>query len=126
MEAHVNTATKTMLVALALAMCSCNRPDVDRTTFVSSSTERPAEVTTPGMSLSAPPALPERGPVPPNANAAAPGTNASQAFAANPPDTTKLPPPKGGAPEEQETNVTAQEAAAEAPDTASADAAKGA
>jgi len=47
-----------------------------------------------------------------------------RAFAANPPDTTKLPPPNGGSPQDQETNVAAQEATAKAPDTASADAAK--
>jgi hypothetical protein len=120
----MNTATKITLVALALAMCSCSRPDADRTTFVSSRNGQPAEVTPPVMSLSAPAAPPQRGPIPPNANAAAPGTDASQAFAANPPDTTKPPPPKGGSPEEQETNVAAEEAAAKAPDTASADAAK--
>jgi|ERR1051326_7242916 hypothetical protein len=68
------------------------------------------------------PAPPERGPIPPNANAAAPGTNASEAFANEHLDPLPKQPPKNGP--DQHLYVEAQEAAAKAPDTASADAAK--
>jgi hypothetical protein len=70
----------------------------------------------------APPAPPERGPIPPNANAAAPGTNASEAFANEHLDPLPKQPLKNGP--DQHLYVEAQEAAAKAPDTASADAAK--
>ncbi|HUH92601.1 MAG TPA: hypothetical protein VL742_05570 [Casimicrobiaceae bacterium] len=70
----------------------------------------------------APPAPPERGPIPPNANAAAPGTNASKAFANEHLDPLPKQPLKDGP--VQHLYVEAQEAAAKAPDTASADAAK--
>jgi len=69
-----------------------------------------------------PPAPPERGPIPPNANAAAPGTNASEAFANEHREPLPKQPSKNG-PNEY-LSVEAQEAAAKAPDTASADAAK--
>ncbi|HKE39997.1 MAG TPA: hypothetical protein VKG21_09180 [Casimicrobiaceae bacterium] len=69
-----------------------------------------------------PPAPPERGPIPPNANAAAAGTNASEALANEHLEPLPKQSPKSG-PNEQ-VNVEAQEAAAKAPDTASADAAK--
>jgi hypothetical protein len=68
------------------------------------------------------PAPPERGPIPPNANAAAPGTNASEAFANEHLDPLPKQPLKNGP--DQHLYVEAQEAAAKAPDTASADAAK--
>jgi len=70
----------------------------------------------------APPAPPERGPIPPNANAAAPGTNASEAFANEHLEPLQTQPLKNGP--DQHLYVEAQEAAAKAPDTASADAAK--
>jgi hypothetical protein len=70
----------------------------------------------------APPAPPERGPIPPNANAAAPGTNASEEFANEQLDPLPKQPVKNGP--DQHLYVEAQEAAAKAPDTASADAAK--
>jgi len=59
------------------------------------------------------------------ANAGAPGTNASAAFA-NPQNTPAAASPatKGAPPDAQARAVDAQEAAAKAPDTASADAAK--
>jgi hypothetical protein len=69
-----------------------------------------------------PPAPPERGPIPPNANAAAPGTNASEAFAKKHLEPLPKQPLKDGP--DQHLYVKAQEAAAKAPDTASADAAK--
>jgi hypothetical protein len=68
------------------------------------------------------PAPPERGPIPPNANAAAPGTNASEAFANEHLEPLPKQPLKNGP--DQHLYVEAQEAAAKAPDTASADAAK--
>jgi hypothetical protein len=71
---------------------------------------------------SAPPAPPERGPIPPNANAADPGTNASEAFADEHLEPLPKQPSKDGP--DQHLYVQAQEAAAKAPDTASADAAK--
>src|ERR1051326_3526543 len=73
-------------------------------------------------SYAVPPAPPERGPIPPNANAAAPGTNASEAFANEHLEPLPKQPPKDGP--DQHLYVEAQEAAAKAPDTASADAAK--
>lgn len=69
-----------------------------------------------------PPAPPERGPIPPDANAAAPGTNASEAFAHEHLDPLPKQPLKTGP--DQHLYVEAQEAAAKAPDTASAVAAK--
>jgi hypothetical protein len=69
-----------------------------------------------------PPAPPERGPIPPNANAAAPGTNASEAFANEHLEPLPKQGPKNGP--DEHLSVEAQAAAAKAPDTASADAAK--
>jgi len=69
-----------------------------------------------------PPAPPERGPIPPNANAAAPGTNASEAFANEQLEAAPKQAPKDGP--DQHLYVESQDAAAKAPDTASADAAK--
>src|SRR5215831_10195339 len=69
-----------------------------------------------------PPAPPERGPISPNANAAAPGTNASEAFANEHLEPLPRQPLKDGP--DQHLYVEAQEAAVKAPDTASADAAK--
>ena len=110
------------LVAMAVAMCGCSRNDADRLTSVPYRAGQSAEAPPPAVTVSAAPAAPERGP-PQNVNAA-PGTDASQAFANNTPPDTKLPPSTGGLPQEQQMNVAAQEAAAKAPDTASGDAAK--
>ena len=112
------------LVAMVVAMGGCSRHDAGLMTSVPYRAGQSAEVPPPYVTLRAAPAPPERGPIPQNANAAAPGTHASQAFANNPPPNAKLPPSKGGSPEDQATNVAAQEAAAKAPDTASGDAAK--
>jgi hypothetical protein len=66
-----------------------------------------------------------RSPVAPSANTAAPGTNASVAFANEQKGQPAQPPAtKGAAPDAQARAVEAQEAAAKAPDTASGDAAK--
>jgi|SRR6516165_1339921 hypothetical protein len=69
-----------------------------------------------------PPAPPEHGPIPPDANAAAPGTSASEAFANEHLEPLPKQPLKDGP--GQQLYVEAQEAAAKAPDTAAADAAK--
>src|SRR5262245_31067829 len=111
MERITKSGITITLVATALAICGCNRSDVDRTTSVPSRVGKSAETTAPVVTLSAAPAPAQRGPIPQSANAAAPGTDASQAFANNPPPSSKLPPSKGGPPEEQQTNVAAQEAA---------------
>ena len=69
-----------------------------------------------------PPAPPERGPIPPHPNAAAPGTDASEAFANERLEPLPKQGPKNGP--DEHLSVQAQDAAAKAPDTASADAAK--
>ena len=107
------------LATVALALSACGQRD----TTQASSVHRPFGVNAPGLIPPAvPPAPPERGPVPPNANAAAPGTDASEAFANEHLEPLPKQPPKGGP--DQHLYVEAQEAAAKAPDTASADAAK--
>src|SRR5215472_10422136 len=118
----VKPGIKITLIAMTIAICGCNRTEADRTASVPYRGGQSTEVPSPAVTLSAAPAPPERGP-PQNVNQA-PGTDASQAFANNPPVKTSLPPSKGGSPEDQQTNVAAQDAAAKAPDTASADAAK--
>jgi len=112
-----------LLASAALALTACNRPDRDRTTQAPPGVRNPTALTAPIVTASAPPAPAQRGDVAPNANDAAPGTDASVALA----DAAKaspLPPSKGGTMDAQQANVRAQEAAAKAPDTASADAAK--
>ena len=112
------------IAVAALALAACNAPDKNRTTSLLSDANTPVDVQSPPDTPSAPPAPPERGPMPPNANAAAPGTNASMAFANENVAKATLPPSKGGSAELQHETVAAQQAAAEAPDTAAADAAK--
>ena len=121
----MKTSTALVLAGVTLALAACNRPDENRTTSVPPGVKNPTAITAPIVTPSAPPAPALRGPIPPNANAAAPGTNAMLAFA----DTAekadaKLPSSKGGSPDQQASAVQAQEAAAKAPDTATADAAK--
>jgi len=96
-------------------LSACGQRDTSRTSSVTPSFQANA-------SDALPPAPPERGPIPPNANAAAPGTNASEAFAKEQPEPAPKQAPKDGA--DQHLYVEAQDAAAKAPDTASADAAK--
>jgi len=112
-----------LIAAVALAAGGCNRPpDVaapDRT----SSLLQPKE-SVESTALSTPPAPPERGPIPPDANAAAPGTDASLAFANNGAEAAKALPSNDNSPGGQHLAVAAEEAAAQAPDTAAADEAK--
>ena len=124
----MKTSTITLaLVGMTFALTACNRPDTNRTTSIPTGVDRVATVQDAPTGLSAPPAPPERGPVPPDANAAAPGTNASAALANEPTlkDAT-LPKDTGDSANDQRVAVQAQDAAAKAPDTASADAAKNA
>ncbi len=104
------------------ALAACNRPDVNRTTSVPAGVKEAAAITAPVVTPSAPPATAERGPIPPNANAEAPGTNASVALA-TPPDVPIAPGSKASIPGETDA-AKAEDAAAVAPDTAAADAAK--
>lgn len=109
----------TVLAAVVVLLGGCDGPDADHA--MSDRTTSTGAVT----SFITPPAAPERGPIPPDANTAAPGTDASLAFAASSGEKpVKVPPSEGGAPEDQHVAVAAQEAAAKAPDTAAADAAK--
>ncbi|HEX6136313.1 MAG TPA: hypothetical protein VF059_01535 [Casimicrobiaceae bacterium] len=121
----MKTSTAWVLAGVTIALAACNSPDKNRTTSVPPGVSNPTALTAPIVTPSAPPAPAERGPIPPNANAAAPGTNAALAFAdAGSTSAAPLPPSKGGAQKAQALHVEAQEAAAKAPDTASADAAK--
>jgi len=120
----MNTSRLTlMVVATAVAVGACNAPDTNRTTQAPPGVDKSGSVVDPLVSRSAPPAPAERGPVAPNANTAAVGTDASAALANVP--QTPLPDAKSSA-NPAATVVNAQEAAANAPDTASADAAKAA
>jgi hypothetical protein len=114
-----------MLAGVAIALAACNSSDQNRTTSVPPGVNHPTALAENVTGPSAPPAPAERGPIPPHANADAPGTNASAAFAK--PNEEVMPkgqPSKGGAPQSQAQAVHAQEAAAAAPNTAAADAAK--
>ena len=104
-----------VLFSVALMLSACGQRDTSHTSSVNPSFQANA-------SDALPPAPPERGPIPPNANAAAPGTNASEAFAKEQLEPAPKQAPKDGA--DQHLYVEAQDAAAKAPDTASADAAK--
>jgi hypothetical protein len=118
-------STAFVLAGVTLALAACNSPDQNRTTSTPRGVTSPTALTEPLVTRSAPAAPAERGPIPPNANAQAPGTNASVAFAQ---PTEQLAsaalPSKGGPPESQAEHVKGQEAAAAAADTAAADAAK--
>jgi len=113
------------VVTTSAVLAACNPPDANRTTKAPPGVDHPTAVSQPLTSPSAPAAPAMRDPVAPSANTAAPGTNASVAFAheQNTPPVAS-PPPKGAAPDAQSRAVAAQEAAAKAPDTASGDAAK--
>jgi hypothetical protein len=114
-----------MLASITIALAACNSADQNRTTSNPPGVAKSVPSLNVPLGMSAPAAPPERGPVPANANAAAPGTNASVAF--NEPNEQfmpKGPPSQGGAPQSQAQAVKAQEAAAAAPNTAAADAAK--
>ena len=120
----MKSSTALVLCGVALALTACNAPDRNRTTAVPPGVNNPTAIVAPITTPSAPPAPALRDPVPPNANAAAPGTNATAALANEIASSSKPLPSKGGAPEMQATAVQAQEAAAKAPDTASGDEAK--
>lgn len=108
------------LMSITLTLAACNGAEQDRTASVSQGVGTEA-LTEPKVALSAPPAPAERGPMQENANTSVP--DAELAFSAA--KTSKsLPSSKGGASVDQALNVRAQEAAAKAPDTGSADAAK--
>jgi hypothetical protein len=106
------------IAAIAL-LSACGQRDTSQASSVNPAFEADSSDLVPPA---VPPAHPERGPIPPNANAAAPGTNASEAFANEHLDPLAKQSPKNGP--DQHIYVEAQEAAAKAPDTASADAAK--
>ncbi|MEO9135938.1 MAG: hypothetical protein ABI316_04975 [Casimicrobiaceae bacterium] len=119
-------STALVLAGVTLALAACNRTDPNRTTSVPDGVKDPLAITAPIVTPSASPAPAERGPIPANANAAAPGTNASVAFAdAAAGNAAAHPPPsKGGAPASQAEVAKAQIAVAQASDTAKGDAAK--
>jgi len=122
---------KPSMIALALvgtfALTACNRPDNDRTTSIPRGIDPATTLQDPTAGRSAPPAPPERGPIPPNANTAAPGTDATAAFAKEPELKNPAPAKETGAStEEQQLASRALDAAVKEPDTASADAAKNA
>src|SRR6476659_5055731 len=73
-----------MLVATAVAVSACNAPDGNRTTKAPPGVDKSGSVVEPLVSRSAPPASSERGPIAPNANTAAAGTDASAALAQAP------------------------------------------
>ena len=110
-----------VMTALALAVGGCHRPDVDhsKSDYTSSLLSR----MTPGQidAATVPPASPDRGPIPLNANAADPATDASLAFANG---ANRSAPTPDTSPDGQHAAVMAEEAAAGSPDTATADEAK--
>ncbi|HET9670886.1 MAG TPA: hypothetical protein VFQ93_14865 [Casimicrobiaceae bacterium] len=114
-----------MLASITIALAACNSADQNRTTSNPPGVAKSVPSPNVPLGMSAPAAPPERGPIPANANAAAPGTNATVAFTdQNEQLMGKGQPSKDGAAESQEQAVKAQEAAAAAPNTAAADAAK--
>jgi len=110
-----------VMTALALAVGGCHRPDVDhsKSDYTSSLLSR----MTPGQidAATVPPASPDRGPIPLNANAADPATDASLAFANG---ANRSAPTPDTSPDGQHAAVMAEQAVATAPDTATADEAK--
>src|SRR5215469_3911558 len=104
-----------VLFSVALMLSACGQRDTSHTSSVNPAFRASA-------SDALPPAPPERGPIPPNANAAAPGTNASEAFANEQLEPAPKQPPADGA--VQPLSVEAEDAAARARETPPADAAK--
>ena len=120
-----HSTTALTVIALTAALAACNRPDPNRTTQAPPGVNSPTAVMQPLVTPSAPPAPAERGPVAPSANTAAPGTDATVAFAnerswLRTRHRRRVPRVRST----QAVAVDAQQAAAKAPDTASADAAK--
>lgn len=118
----MRTPTALMLAISTAALAACNAPDTNRTTQAPPGVNTPTAVMQPLASPSAPPAPAMRDPVAASANTVAPGTNATVAFAGE--QNLQPAPAAKSAPDAQANGVAAQEAAAKAPDTASADAAK--
>ena len=115
-----------MLVATAVGVAACNAPDPNRTTKAPPGIDKPTAIVEPLVSKSAPPAPTDYRAPPPNANDAAPGTDASASAAVTAPVHSTAPSSPKSTASTERTGVAAQQAAAEAPDTASADAAKAA
>jgi len=114
-----------VLIGITFGLSACNRPDTDRTTSIPRGIDPATTLQDPTAGPGAPPAPLERGPIPPNANAAAPGTDATTAFAKEPELKDPTPPKETGASaDEQQLSSRALDAAVKEPDTASADAAK--
>ena len=118
-------STALIVAASTAAIAACNPPDANRTTKAPPGVNQPTAVMQPLVSPSASPAPAMRTPVTASANTVAPGTDARVAFA-NETETQSGAPKKSPpiAPDTQATAGDAQEAAAKAPDTAQADAAK--
>ena len=110
-----NILIVTTALGLSLALSACNNADVNRTTSVPRGADSTALVKGEPTGLSAPPAPAERGPFVPDSGA--PGAQSPAVFS----DSTRPVPSASSDPALQ---VRAQEAAARAPDTASADEAK--
>jgi hypothetical protein len=119
----MKSAVIVVIVGSTLMLAACNRSEQGRTTSISSAPGTTEVLTEPRVSLSAPAAPAERGTTLENATASVPNSAATVAFATGT-AVKSLPSSKGGAPTDEAINVRAQEAAATAPDTASADAAK--
>lgn len=102
-----------LMAAVALALGGCNRHDAD-------TQSRYSHLTGAETALITQPVIPDRGPIPADANAAAPGTDASAAFAAAPAEKPATLPRESTTPPDH-VDVAAQDAAAKAPDTATAD-----
>jgi len=119
------STTAFVLAAVTAALAACNAPDTNRTTKAPPGANNPTAAMAPLTSLSAPPAPAMRGPVAESGNAVAPGTDAKEAFTTDEHVASGAPVKANPiAPDAQATGVGAQDAAAKAPDTASADAAK--
>lgn len=118
-------STALIVAASTAALAACNPPDANRTTKAPPGVNQPTAVMQSLVSPSAPPAPAMRTPVAAGANTVAPGTDATVAFA-NETDVQSGASRKSHpiARDTQATAVNAQEAAAKAPDTAQADAAK--
>jgi hypothetical protein len=121
----MNVSTAVIVAATTAALAACNPPDANRTTKAPAGVNQPTAMMQPLVSPSAPPAPAMRTPVAASANTVAPGTDAAVAFA-NEKDIATGASKKSypSAPNAQAAAVDAQEAAAKAPDTVQADAAK--
>jgi hypothetical protein len=112
---------------LALALGGCNRPNTDadhpNADYTTSLLSRMSAIDI--ERVTTPAAPPERGPIPPDANAADPATNASLAFANSSGEMSPVPAPgSDNTPEGEHLAALADDAAARAPDTAAGDEAK--